>query len=350
MSTPVMTPPRRIAAADLVGTGVALLLLLGGLAWAKWLPYGERVVSLRDLPVWPSGVIFDAAGGGPSFAGAWEFTVAYLTAVWRAVVVALLVAAAVDALVPRRWLVRALNRRSPLRQAVAGGVASMPSMMCSCCTAPVAVSLRRGGVSTGAALAYWVGNPLLNPAVLVFLALVLPWEYAATRVLVGVLVAIGASALIGRFLGARAEVELPELAPPPVASLPGRFLRSLTRFAVVLVPEYVALVFLMGLLSPWLSGFEGVEASLGAAAVLVAAVVGTMLVIPTGGEIPVVAALLAVGAGSGTVGALLITLPALSVPSVAMVGSALGWRATTAMTAAVAVGGVLGGLVLIGLV
>ncbi|MBC2932251.1 permease [Nocardioides sp. zg-1228] len=341
--------PLRVGVAGLV---VLVLVATIGFAWSKWLPYWDRALALEAAPTWPSGPIFESAGGdGPSLSGAWDFTVAYLDAVWRAVVVGLLVAAAVDALVPRGWVTRLLNRRSPTGQAVAGGAASLPSMMCSCCTAPVAVGLRRSGVSTSAALAYWVGNPLLNPAVLVFLAFVLPAEYAVTRVVVGLAVVVGASALIGRLLDARG-AGAPAVAAPPVdepvrlGDLPGGYLRSLGRFVLVLVPEYVALVFVMGLLSPWLSDFAGVEASLGVAAVLVVAVLGALLVIPTGGEIPVVAALLALGAGAGTTGALLITLPALSVPSVVMVGRAMGWRATWAMAAAVVLGGVAAGMLL----
>ena len=355
---------RRPASTDLVGlAGLAalLLLLVAGLSWAKWFPYWDKMEALRAVPAWPGDAIFDAAGDGPSLAGAWDFTVAYFTAVWKAVVVALLVAAAVDALVPRRWVVRALNRRSPVRQAIAGATASLPSMMCTCCTAPVTVGLRRSGVSTGAALAYWVGNPLLNPAVVVFLALVLPWEYAATRVVAGAVIAVGASALIGHLLGRRAGVAAAQLPAEPggvpepndvpepgprLGELPGRFLRSLARFSLVLVPEYLVLVFLMGLLSPWLTGLYDGTAGAGVGAVVVAALVGTLLVIPTGGEIPVVAALLAVGAGAGIAGALLVTLPALSVPSLVMVGRSLGWRTTTAMAAAVAVGGLAAGLTL----
>ena len=167
MSAPLAPSARRRPTnAELVGAAALLLLLVVGLSWAKWLPYWDRTLSLVADAAWPSGAIFAAAGDSPSLAGAWAFTVAYVEAVWRAVVVALLVAAAIDALVPRAWLVRLMNRPSPVQQALVGGAASLPSMMCSCCTAPVAVGLRRSGVSTGAALAYWVGNPLLNPAVL----------------------------------------------------------------------------------------------------------------------------------------------------------------------------------------
>ncbi|WP_210651092.1 permease [Nocardioides sp. SYSU D00065] len=341
---------RRPTRAGIAGLLALTVVFTVGFAWSKWVPYWDRTLALDAVPAWPSPPIFDAAGDVPSLRGTWDFTVAYLDAVWRAVLVGLLVAAAVDALVPRGWVTRVLNRRSPVGQAAAGGAASLPSMMCSCCTAPVAVSLRRSGVSTSAALAYWVGNPLLNPAVLVFLAFVLPAEYVATRFLVGLAVVVGASAVIGRPLDRRAGGAV--VAAPPVeepaglGELPARYVRSLARFVLVLVPEYVALVFVLGLISPWLTDFADVEAALGVAAVLVVAALGTLLVIPTGGEIPVVAALLAVGAGAGTTGALLVTLPALSVPSVVMVGRAMGWRATWAMTAAVVLGGVAAGLLL----
>src|SRR5699024_7136695 len=251
---------------------------------------------------------------------------------------------AIDALVRREWLVRVMNRPTAVKQSVVGASLSMPSMMCTCCAAPVTAGLRRSKMSTGAALAYWVGNPLLNPAVLVFLVLVLPWQYVATRVVMGIVVAVGATALIGWWLGGRTDaITKPPVSQHQISALPGRFARSLSRYVLVLVPEHLVMVFLMGLLGPWLTGVFGLEASIGGIAVLIAAVVGTVLVIPTGGEIPIIAALLAAGAGVGTTGALLVALPALSIPSIVMVGQSLGWRATTAMTTAVAIAAVLAG-------
>lgn len=52
-----------------------------------------------------------------------------------------------------------------------GTIFSLPGMMCSCCAAPVAAGMRRQRVSMGGALAFWMGNPLLNPATLVLWAL-----------------------------------------------------------------------------------------------------------------------------------------------------------------------------------
>ncbi len=334
---------RRLTPTEWIGLGILALFLVVGLSWSKWVPYWDKAWTMSQTSLWSGDPLFAAAGDTVSLAGAWNFTLVYFDAVWKALLVALLVAAAIDALVPRDWLVRVMNRRTHAGQSLVGASLSLPSMMCTCCAAPVAAGLRSSGVRRSAALAYWVGNPLLNPAVLIFLALVLPWQYMATRVVIGLLIVVGASALIGRWLSGRAETL--EVADPvqdvTLASLPTRFFRSLARFTLVLVPEHLILVFVIGLLSPWLTGLYGLDAQIGAIAVIIAAIVGTLLVIPTGGEIPIIVALLAVGAGAGTTGALLVTLPALSIPSMVMVGKALGWRATAAMAAAVTISGLL---------
>jgi uncharacterized membrane protein YraQ (UPF0718 family) len=339
----------RVAA---VGALVLAVLLVAGLAWAKWLPYADKVHTMSGTRAWDGTSALEAGGTAPSLAAAWAFATAYTAAVWKALVVSLLVAAGLDALVSRRWLVRVLSRRGPWRQAAAGGLASLPTMMCTCCTAPIAITMRRAGVPLPAAVAYWLGNPLLNPAVLVFLFLVAPWQWGVTRLLVGAALAIGASAVVGG-LGDRRSGQAPdgllpdeEEEPPRLAQLPGRFLRSLLRLGLVLVPEYAVVVLLVGAFSGWLSQFADLPDHVGLLAVLVAAVVGTLLVVPTGGEIPVLVGLSALGAGSGMLGVLLVTLPALSLPSMVMVARALSVRVTALLAGAVAVGGLAAGLLL----
>ncbi len=254
-------------------------------------------------------------------------------------------------LVPRRWLVRALGGRSTLGGAVVGGLAALPAMMCTCCTAPLAVTMRRAGVPTSAALAFWLGNPVLNPAVLVFLALLVLWPWVAVRVALGLVLVIGVSTLLGG-LAARRSTRLPAadravtaaLAGPgpelTAAQIPGRLLRSFLRLALVLVPEYLVVVFLIGLVGAPLGRALGHG---GAVAVLVAAAGGLLLVLPTGGEIPILLGLAAAGASAGVLGALLLVLPALSLPSMVIVGRALTWRVTLAAAGATAVVGVLAG-------
>jgi uncharacterized membrane protein YraQ (UPF0718 family) len=71
-----------------------------------------------------------------------------------------------------------------------------------------------------------------------------------------------------------------------------------------------------------------------------------LIVIPTAGEIPILQGLALLGVSSGTLGALLITLPAVSVPGVAMVARSFGWKAVVTTTVMVIAAGLLGATVL----
>ena len=351
--------PRGKLLIGIAGVLVLAVVFVAGLLRAKWIPYGQKASKLSSTHSWSGGTIFANSGKPgalPTFSGAWHFTWVYSQTVWKGFLVALVVAAVFDALVPKAWLLSVLNRRSRLGQAVAGGAVALPTLMCTCCTSPLAVGLRKRGASRTASLAYWVGNPLLNPAVLVFWFLVAPWQFGVVRILVGTAVVVGGSAAVTRLLdpepGDGDQALPPELRsagdPDPVRlrQFPVRFARSLLRLAVILIPLYLVVVYVVSFFSGWLSDFAGLDARLGIGAVLVCALLGTLLVIPTGGEIPVILALTAVGVGAGTAGALLITLPALSLPSIVMVGRALSWRITLAMACVVAVAGLVGGLLL----
>ena len=80
--------------------------------------------------------------------------------------------------------------------------------------------------------------------------------------------------------------------------------------------------------------------------VVVVALIGTLMVIPTAGEIPILQGLALLGVSSGVLGALLITLPAVSLPGIAMVVQTFGRRATTVISAVVVGAGLLAALAL----
>jgi uncharacterized membrane protein YraQ (UPF0718 family) len=337
--------PRRISWPGVAGTLAFVAVAAVALTWAKWNPYAHKLAGLRNTRTWPGSDILATAGeaeGAPSLHGAWTFTRAYGDAVWPALVAGLAIAAAVEALVPRRFLLRALARRTHARGSLAGGLASLPSLMCTCCTAPVAATLRRNGVPASSALAYWLGNPVLNPAVLAFLAIVAPWQWVATRLVAGIVLVFALTPLVARLADrgtAAVAIDLETLPAFRLSEAPRRFGRALARLAATLVPEYLVVVFALGLFRGWLFPLGGSAAHWGLLAVLVAALLGTLVVVPTGGEIPIVQGLAAAGVGLGVVGTLLITLPAISVVSMAMVVRAFSLRVTLAAAAAVAVTG-----------
>lgn len=354
--TPVETTDRsRARVLGWVGPGITLAILVGGLLWAKWLPYEAKTQTLAETGVWNGAAIFGSAGepgSAPSLRGAIDFTVVYLKAVWKAALVALLVAAALESLVPRRWLLRVLSRKTSWGQGISGALLALPSMMCTCCTAPVAIGLRRSGAPAGATMAYWLANPLLNPAVLVFLALTMSWPFVTTRVAVGILVVLIAAVLVSRTFST-VTVQTPEALPADPqhwGELVTRFGRALGRYLVVIVPEYVILVLLVGLFAGWLSDFAGLADHAGLFSLLIVGLIGAALVIPTGGEIPVIVGLTAAGASYGVAGVLLITLPALSIPSIIMVARHFGTKQTLLVTGWVVIGGLVAAALLTALV
>ncbi len=351
----VLGAPRRTRGRVRVTTGVLITLavFVVGLLWAKWTPYIAKALAAQRTHHWPGSSILAVggvrAGDSPTWHAATTFFHGYFASIWPALVVALLISASVQALVPRSWLPRVLNRRRFVSSALAGGVASMPSMMCTCCAAPVAVMLRRNGVTRTAAIAYWLGNPLLNPAVLVFLFFVAPWQWTLTRAVVGTATVIGVAVSVGLVTGTRgAGQPLPETIARSDDESTGaahRFVRSLLCLCLVLLPEYAIMVLVVGASRGWLLTLTQPRHQ-GLLIVLVAAIVGTLIVIPTAGEIPILQSLALLGASSGTLGALLITLPAISVPGIAMVARSFGWKAIATATVVVVAAGLLGATVL----
>jgi uncharacterized membrane protein YraQ (UPF0718 family) len=341
-------PSRR---AMLLGTLGFAAIAVAALAWAKWVPYSEKVPAVLDRRTLGDSILNGGAASppAPSWDAALDYAVIYGLAIWPAMVAGLLLAAAVDAFLPRRRLLRLFQRhRGNSVSTVAGGALSATSMMCTCCAAPVASSIRQRGVPLSSALAFWLGNPVLNPVVLVFMAVVLPWQFVTVRVVTGVVLVFGVTLLVARLAGARPTVADPEVQPEdegpadPVSLREafGRFFKTLGRLSLILLPEYLVIVLLLGGLRGWL--FPSGAAEWGLLAVLLFAVVGTLFVIPTAGEIPIIQGLAIAGVALGPVGALILTLPALSLPSMLMVRRAFPGRVIAATGSAVAALGLAG--------
>ncbi len=220
----------------------------------------------------------------------------------------------------------------------------MSSMMCSCCAAPIAVTMRKRRIPVAAVAAFWIGNPTLNPAVLAFLVLVLSWKWAALRTVsaIGLLVLVG---FVAHRL-ARAESDLPateagDQKPSNLAEAFIGFFKTLGRLCVTLLPEYLAIVLLLGAFRGWLFPASQSVTGLGVLAIALFAIVGMLFVIPTAAEIPIIQGLLLAGLPIAPAAALLITLPAVSLPSLVMVARAFSARATVAFAGLVVLVGVL---------
>lgn len=322
---------------DLITAGAAFTGIIALLMWAKWVPYLHKLPKVAgDRTLGPSPITGAAGPPEPSLSAGLHYAAGYFASIWPALVAGLLIAAAVEAGLPGLGLPPVLRRGSTGAGAL-GGLLALPTMMCTCCAAPVTLGLRSRGMSARAALAFLVANPVLNPVVLAFCVFVLPWQWALLRAAAGLLLVGAVIGIAGRPRGTVRE----DLGPPP-SPIPGptasgapasRFGGALVRLSVRIVPLHVALVVALGAVRGWLLPTAGGS---GATAIAVAVAVGaTMLPIPTGGEVAVVAVLLGGGFDASIAGAALITLPAVSLPSLLIVRKAFPARVLVVVTASV---------------
>ena len=338
-------PGQRVSRKEVIAVIAFILIAAIGLLVAKWYPYyfkGFHIAATRDAG---SSIVSKHAASPKGWQAALDYSFQYLLKIWQALLVGLLIAAGVQVLLPRDWLLRVFGS-GRLRPVALAGAASVPSMMCTCCSAPPVVAMAKSRVPVGATMAYWLGNPVLNPATIVFMGFVLGWRWAALRIAVGLALVLGTAILAQRLFGghdvpepaAKAVTESAAVDPRPVIV---RFLAALTGLAIRLLPEYAVVLFALGAARAFL--FPAISPATGHALWLVAllAITGTLFVIPTAGEIPVVQSFMKFGLGPAGAGALMITLPAVSLPSLLMVRQAVPLRVLLFVTGSVVASGLL---------
>jgi uncharacterized membrane protein YraQ (UPF0718 family) len=174
----------------------------------------------------------------------------------------------------------------------------------------------------GAALAFFLGNPLFNPAAIALIGFILGWQFAVLRVVAGILTVFGVASLVDRFMPEdRAQDFTPplEVQSAEEGSIWIRWLRTLWSITLNVVPAFVLSVFVLGAVRGWL--FPAISPELGNHVLLMLglAVVGALFIIPSFAEVPIIKTMMSFGLGVGPAAALLITLPAISLSSLIMV-------------------------------
>ncbi len=158
---------------------------------------------------------------------------------------------------------------------------------------------------------------VLNPATLVFMGFVLGWGFSAIRLVAGLVLVLGVSLIAQRI--ARPET-LPEpavhaLVEASTANEQPFFLRwgkTLWQLFWSTIPVYILAVLLLGAARVWL--FPHVDGAMGNSLLWLVplAIVGTLFVIPTAAEIPIVQTMMTLGLGTAPAVALLMTLPSIA--------------------------------------
>jgi uncharacterized membrane protein YraQ (UPF0718 family) len=324
-----------------------LLIAVAGLYYVKWAPYYLKSFVAADKHSIGGSILSDNPDA--PIAAALTYAKVYFLAIWKAAVLGVILGSLVQVLIPRDWLLR-LFGHAGIASTVRGGLFALPGMMCSCCAAPVVAGMRRQQVSVGAALAFWIANPVLNPATLVFMGFVLGWGFTALRLVAGVALVLGVSLIAQRIAAPEA---MPHAAldaavaaeTPDERAFMGRWMQKLWQLFWSTIPIYVIAVLALGAARVWL--FPHIDASIGNSLlwIIALAVVGTLFVIPTAAEIPIVQSMMALGLGVAPAVALLMTLPSISLPSLLMLRKSFSPRVLITVAVLTMLVGVITGLI-----
>jgi len=324
------------------------LLIAGiGLYYVKWSPFFAKGFLAADYHRIGASILND--NQGEPLAAALAYAQVYFLAIWKAAVLAVILGSLIQVLIPRDWLLR-LFGKAGLGSTLRGGLFALPGMMCTCCAAPVAAGMRRQKVSVGAALAFWIANPVLNPATLVFMGFVLGWGFSALRLVAGLVLVIGVSLIAQRI--SRPE-SIPDAALDAISDASQgnqdpflvRWARTLWQLFWNTIPVYLLAVLLLGAARVW--RFPHVDGAMSDSLLWLVplAIVGTLFVIPTAAEIPIVQTMMALGMGTAPAVALLMTLPSVSLPSLLMLRKDFDTRVLVSVAVMTMLVGILSGLV-----
>jgi Predicted permeases len=123
-----------------------------------------------------------------------------------------------------------------------------------------------------------------------------------------------------------------------------RWFKALLQLTIDTVPAYLIVVTLLGAARSWLFPVIGQGQANSFLIIMFLAITGTLFTIPTAAEVPIVQTLMSFGLGVGPAGALLMTLPAISLPSLFLVRRVFSKKILVFLPMAVVVIGFASGL------
>jgi uncharacterized membrane protein YraQ (UPF0718 family) len=264
----------------------------------------------------------------------------YTLTVWHATLLGLLLSGLAMVCLPFR--LESWARRRGLVGGLSGTAMAVPQPFCSCCAVAWTPTLLRYGASYEFLLAFIVAAPMVNITTLILAGALLPPKYALLRLVAGiglpVLVAYAVSRIYGKnscsvpkashdiaaslsksLGGEETGVGRSDWLPQSPGVLVQQWLTSSAKLAAWFIPTMVGVAVIAAAIFEWMP--DVCTNSL--TSVLVAAVAGTLMMISTWSEIPVVAQLIKTGC-SGPAATLLVVLPPVSLPCLAILSACTG--------------------------
>lgn len=281
------------------------------------------------------------------------------SALW--IMISLFFAGLIHEFLPSSRLKQLLNRKG--RSATCGAVA-LGSLLpiCSCGVIPIAVGLYRSGVRIGPVMAFTAATPIINPAAVILGFALLGKEITIAYLLLGLSLPFLLGAMAERFGGARTEnpdagdtastcCSAQAVDPVvPYQTLALRLRNGLRWGFMTLGPTIgfylaigIALAAALNVALPaqWSADYLGAGSLTG---LLVAALFGASIYVCAVAHIPLVATLLASGAGPGAAIVFLVTGTATNLPELFALYKTIGRRTVIIYVLTLIVGSLLAGV------
>ena len=249
---------------------------------------------------------------------------------------------------------RILGGMRGIRANTVGALLGTLTPFCSCSSIPLFIGFTSAGLPLGVTFAFLISSPLVDLASMVLLASVFNWTVALAYVVVGIVLAVIGGTLIGA-LRMEDQVEaFVTRTPATDIELPRMQARERATFALEQVRDIIRRVWVYVLIGVGIGAAihnwipqETVAAVLGADkwwAVPVAVLVGIPIYADIFGTLPIAEALVAKEVGLGTILAFMMSVTALSLPSLVMLKRVVKPRLLATFFAIVVFGIVLVGL------
>ena len=318
---------------------VILALLVVDLFAYRGVPAARSMVSGRLTADWLGA--FGVTGWWRPFAQATSF----LLNVWHATMLGILLSALALTVLPA--YLKSYVARGGFTGSLFGAMFALPQPFCSCCSSVMAPSFVRRGASTTFLLSFIIGAPMLNVTTMLLALALLPAPFAITRIVAGIVITVLVTYLVARVADRWDGTARPANERAPAggwiqrvggfylrlfdldriighrrletpSQLIGAWLYASGRIALVLVPT----LWLWSVIASAL--FQALPSAFGnnLTSVVLSAVVGTFFMISTWSEIPMALQLIQSGY-TGPAAALLVVLPAISLPCMMLLGGAL---------------------------
>jgi len=328
---------------------ILIFVILGILVGYEWRSAFIKS-SLIEQDIYPKEP-FPVTPGTPWYLIPVYTLLSYLQKAWFCLLMAFLIAGAVQTFIPKELIIKHLGRKSPKAYLIAAFGGPLLSV-CSCSIIPLFAVIKKRGAGLGPAITFLLATPAINPTAIILTFSLLSWRFVVGRIILALSAAIITGLIIEKIWGKEDAENISTLKidyqekPLNIKKDLIEWLKNVFDFIKKILPLVLIGIFIIGMVKIFLKP-EIISRYLGQGIlqIALASIMGVVMYTPTLVEIPFVEELLGLGMGTGPALAFLLTGPALSLPSMLGVSKAIKWKIVLNYALIMWIVGIIGGLI-----